>query len=117
MMHFVQQRFGDVEVLSIKGKLIGSPETDKLHERVKSILADDVQKIVLDLKHINWLASLGMGALMRCVMTARSSDGDLYLAGLSEKVKNLFAITKLVGVVKIFDNVNEAVNAFDTKQN
>jgi len=113
MMHFVQQRFGDVEVLSIKGKLIGSPETDKLHERVKSILTEDIKKIVIDLKHIHWLASLGMGALMRCVMAARAEGGDLYLAGLSEKVKNLFLITKLVGVVRIFDTVNEAVQEFE----
>jgi anti-anti-sigma factor len=116
MIHFVQQRFKDVEVLSVKGKLIGSPETDMLYDRIKAILSGDIKKIVIDMKHIHWLASLGMGAIMRCVMAVRAEGGDLYLTGLSEKVKNLFSITKLVGVVRIFENVNEAVQGFEGGQ-
>ena len=112
-LHFVEQNYGEIFVLSLKGKLTGSPETDKLHEKIKSLIGDNKNKIVLDLRHINWLASVGIGAIMRCMFTVRNSGGDLRLTGLTEKVKNLFEITKLVGVIHIHDSINTAVESFN----
>lgn len=114
-MHFVEQDYSDVKVLSIKGKLMGPPETDHMHDRIKKILDTEVKNIVLDLKHVSWLASAGLGSIMRCVMTVRNAGGDLKLAGLSEKVLNIFLITKLDGVIDTFDSVNEAVDSYANK--
>jgi len=111
-MHFVEQNFGDVKVLAIKGKLTDTPETDQLHAKIKLFLEDNRNKIVLDLKHVHWLASMGIGAIMRCVLTVRNSGGDLRLTGLTEKVLNIFSITKLTGVISVFDSVQEAVDSF-----
>jgi anti-anti-sigma factor len=112
-MHFVEQNFGDVRVLSIKGKLTDTPETDQLHERIKLILDEKQTKIVLDLKHVHWLASVGIGAIMRCVMTVRTAGGDLRLTGLTDKVLNIFSITKLTGVIDVYDSVHAAVESFE----
>ena len=111
-MHFVEQNFGDVKVLAIKGKLTDTPETDQLHAKIKLFLEDKHNKIVLDLKHVHWLASMGIGAIMRCVLTVRNSGGDLRLTGLTAKVLNIFSITKLTGVIEVFDSVQEAVDSF-----
>ncbi len=112
-MHFVEQNFGDVKVLSIKGKLSDTPETEQLHEKVKVFLEEDQNKIVLDLKHVHWLASMGIGAIMRCVLTVRNAGGDLRLTGLTEKVLNIFSITQLIGVIKVYDSVQAAVESFN----
>jgi anti-sigma B factor antagonist len=112
-MHFVEQQFGDVYVLSIKGKLIDSPETDELHARIKAFLERKIKKIVIDLKHVNLLASAGIGALMRCVTTVRNEGGELKFTGLSDKVRNIFSITRLNGVLPVYENVNTAVHSFD----
>jgi len=111
-MHFVEQHFGDVYVLSIKGKLTDSPETDELHTRVESYLKSQVKKIVIDLKHVNLIASAGIGALMRCVTTARKAGSELKFAGLSDKVRSIFAITRLDGILPVYDTVNAAVQSF-----
>ncbi len=112
-MHFVEQKFENVLVLAIKGKLVGSPETEILHDKVMEHLEDDIDNIVLDLKHVHWLSSMGIGALMRCMMTVRTKGGDLRLTGLSDKVKNVMSITHLVGVIKAFESVKEAVDSFN----
>lgn len=112
-MHFVEQRFDDVLVVAIKGKLAGSPETELLHDKVKEYLNDDVKNIVFDLKHVHWLSSMGIGSIMRCVMTVRTNGGDLRLTGLSDKVKNVLSITHLVGVIKAYDTVQEALASFE----
>ena len=99
-MNFIYEKQDDVAILTLKGKLIGSPETDKLHDKVLSLIEDGITKMVIDLKFITWMGSLGIGALMRCLMTIRRADGDLRLSGLSEKVKKLFSITKLSFSIK-----------------
>jgi anti-sigma B factor antagonist len=111
-MHFVEQQFDDVYVLSIKGKLTDSPETDELHARIESFLNRQIKKIVIDLKHVNLLASAGIGALMRCLTTVRNAGGELKFAGLSDKVRSIFAITRLNGVLPVYDTVNAAVHSY-----
>ena len=114
-MNFIYEKQDDVAILTLKGKLIGPPETDKLHDKVLSLIEDGITKMVIDLKFITWMGSLGIGALMRCLMTIRRADGDLRLSGLSEKVKKLFSITKLIGIIQIYETENEAVKSFNSK--
>ena len=42
----------------------------------------------------------------------KNSGGDLKLAGVTEKVKSLFMITKLITIFETYDTSDEAVNAF-----
>jgi len=86
-----------------------------LHDKVLSLIEDGITKMVIDLKFITWMGSLGIGALMRCLMTIGRADGDLRLSGLSEKVKKLFSITKLIGIIQIYETENEAVQSFNSK--
>jgi len=111
-MHFVERLDNGVVIISIKGKLIGPPETDQLNERIQSKIEQGRLQIVLNLKHINWMSSLGVGALMKNLRNVREAGGDLRLTGLSDKVKDVFQITKLIGVIKIFDSDVEAAESF-----
>lgn len=111
-MHFVERLDGGVIIISIKGKLTGPPETDKLNDWIQSKIEEGRLQIVLNLKHINWMSSLGVGALMRNMRIVREAGGDLRLTGLSDKVKDIFQITKLIGVIKIFDSDVEAAESF-----
>lgn len=111
-MIFVESKQGKVTVLAVKGKLVGSPETDKFIERIESTIDKNSSQIVVDLKQISWLSSVGIGAILRSLQKVRKAGGDLRLSGLSEKVKNVLSITKLIGVIQTFENVNNAVESF-----
>jgi len=115
-MHLVEKKNGDVIILSIKGKLVSQAETNILHDKINEYVENDVINIILDLKQVSWLASLGIGAIMRNLLKIRKAGGDLRLTGLSEKVKSLFSITKLIGVIQIFDTVNEALESFENEK-
>ena len=115
MLHFVEQKYGNVMVLSIKGKLVETPEMNKLHEKITSFIDAQVKNIVIDLQHVHRIASVGIGAILRCLTTVRDSGGDLRLTGLSNNIRSLFSITKIIGIIKIFDTVAEAVQSFENK--
>jgi anti-sigma B factor antagonist len=102
----------NIGIIHIKGKLLGAPETDELHEYVDKFLNQQIRKVIIDLTDVDWMGSVGLGALMRDLVTVHHNGGELVVANPSEKVQNLFRITKLNGVVKIFVNVTEALKHF-----
>jgi anti-sigma B factor antagonist len=112
-MKFKDKIEGKVGILTLKGKLMGPPDTDELHDEVKSLLGGGAKNIVLDMGGVSWLNSMGVGAIMRCYTTVKSHDGELCLARLTEKAHSLFIITQLIKVFKVFETVDEAVSSYN----
>jgi anti-sigma B factor antagonist len=111
-MKIIEKMQGDVAIISLKGKLLGPPETDELHELVKSYIEKKITKIVMDMRYVTWMGSMGIGAIMRCLITVRNADGDLRLAGLTDKLESIFSITQVIGIIKTFKSTNLAVDSF-----
>lgn len=102
----------DVAVVSIKGNLMGGSETDSCHMKVKELLEDKTKKLVADLSHVKWMNSKGLGMLMACLTSSKSSGGVFKICGASEKVNSLLMITKLITIFECFDTVEDAVSSF-----
>ena len=112
-MKFKDKLDGKVGVLSMKGKLMGPPETDELNDEVKSLFGAGAKNIVLDMGGVSWLNSMGVGAIMRSYTTVKSLNGELCLARLTDKAHSLFVITQLVKVFKVYETVDEAVSSYN----
>jgi anti-sigma B factor antagonist len=108
----IEKEVGDILVLTLKGKLILPDETDQLHTLIRSVLDRNIKKIVLNLKNLSRISSLGIGAIMRAMTIVRDAAGDLRLAGLDPNVRNIFEITKLIGIIQIFDQSDQAISSF-----
>ena len=111
-MFCIEREIDDLMLLTLKGKLIVQEETDQLHTCIKSVLERDINKIIINLKNLSRISSLGIGAIMRALAIVRDSGGDLRLAGLDPNVKSIFEITKLIGVIQIFDQSDQAITSF-----
>lgn len=109
----VEKEIDDVMILTLKGKLNVLEETEKLNIQIKSVLERDINKIILNMKNLSRISSLGIGGIMRAMTIVRDAGGDLRLAGLDDNVKNIFSITKLIGVIQIFDQADQAIASFD----
>ena len=111
-MSLKEQMHGDVAVIELKGKLMGGSETTGIHTKVKDLVNNGVKKVVIDLGRVTWMNSTGLGALMGSMTTLRNADGDLKLVRVTEKVKSLFMITKLITIFDTLDSVEEAIKSF-----
>ena len=103
---------GDVAIVALEGRIIGSPDTEKLQKEIQCLLKENIRKIVLDLNNVHWMGSMGVGSLMHNLISVRNAGGDILFAHLSPKVLSLFKITKLDSVVQIYDKVEDAVRSF-----
>lgn len=99
-----------VAVLTLKGSLMGPPESVKLYGDVKGLVEDGFKRIVFDFSGVNWMNSLGVGSVMKCLTLLNNKEGYLYLVGLTDKVKSVFMVTQLLKVFVIKESVEEAIN-------
>ena len=113
MMHFVETKINRVVVLTVKGNLVQKDETDKLQEKILGILNKDRKFIVIDLKHVSMITSLGIGGVIRALRTVREKDGDLKLSAVNVSVRKVFTITKLEEIIEIYNTSDEAVKSFE----
>jgi len=98
-----------VAVLTIHGNLMGPPDTNELVDKITDLTENGVFRIVLDLKHVKWINSLGVGSIMRCRAIIERAEGWLHLANLSDKVRSVFVMSQLTKVFSIHDSAKEAV--------
>ena len=115
-MEITESLTDDVLVLKLEGELMGGDESKPFHDRIYNAIREGHIHIVVDMSGAKWMNSSGLGMLMAGLTTLRSSDGDLRLACLSERVRRPIEITKLDEVLKGFDTVDQAVASFEEEE-
>lgn len=103
---------GKVAVLTLKGDIMGEPETGQLRDKVKSVISSGTPHVVLDLSGVRYVSSTGLGTLIAVLTSVKNKGGDMRLAAVTEKVESLFVITQLVKVFKEYETVDRAVESF-----
>jgi anti-sigma B factor antagonist len=111
-MTITQQTHGRVIVVSIKGNLLGEPETTELREAIYGLTERVEKQVVLDLGGLKAINSTGLGTLVAALTSVRRRGGDMCLARLTDKVDSLLMITNLNRVFRIYETVERAVTSF-----
>ena len=101
-----------ITVLSLKGSFFGDKETDELQKSLMDEAASGNTRLVLDMKDCDALNSIAIGVLMRGYANYKSRGGEIKLAGLGKRLKDLFTMTKLIMVFDHHDTEEQAVAAF-----
>jgi anti-sigma B factor antagonist len=102
----------NVAIVDLSGRIIFGDETTALRDKVKELLTSNRQ-VVLNLGDVNYIDSSGLGTLVGLYSSARASGGDIKLASLTKRVRDLLQITKLLTVFDTHDDVDQAVRAFE----
>ncbi len=108
-MKITEKIENNLAVLKIEGNIIGGPETDELHAKIRNLLDDGIVQVIFDLQDVKWMNSAGLGVLIACLATLKNSNGILKLAKLTGKIESLLVITQLNRIFEIFDSVEKAV--------
>jgi anti-sigma B factor antagonist len=101
-----------VRIVELSGRLnVGQP-VSLLRETITGLVASGVDKIVLDLKGVDYIDSTGLGGLVLCYTTTQKSKGSVKLCRLNRRNLELLVLTKLTAVFDIFNDEQDAVNSF-----
>ncbi len=102
-----------VSILDVQGRIVLGDEIHLLRDAVHTLLGQGKKKIILNLGGVDYIDSSGVGELVSCYTAVRGAGGELKLLSLTEKVRDLFAITKLYTVFDVRDDEFTAVKSFD----
>lgn len=104
---------GDVVVVEINGKITIGEGDVALRNTIKELLEQGKKKIVIDMKHVSYMDSSGVGELASAYTTTKKEGGELKLANLNTKVHDLLQLTTLISIFEVYDSTAEACASFE----
>lgn len=111
-MHLEEYIRGEVAVVLLKGELLDEDDEMVLQQKIDSLKADDIRKVVLDLGRINRINSQGLSALITAVKSIRAVGGDVRLAQIDKQIQDVFIRTRLVQVFSTYETVARALASY-----
>lgn len=101
-------RRGNAVVLAIAGS-VSMTDTDRLQVKLEELAAERASIIVLDLKDMDFICSVGLGAIIVGHLKCRHHAGQVRLASPVPAVRELLETTRLTKLFDIYDSVEEAL--------
>ena len=74
-----------------------------------SAVAMECDMIVLDLSHVTFIDSSGLGALLSCVRDLTTRGGELRVCCVQQRVMIMFNLVRLPKIIGVFDTLEEAL--------
>ena len=100
-----------VDILSLKGRLTVG-EASAVREKVAEVAAAGHVNVLLNLEHVEYIDSTGLGALVICFTSLKKAGGALKLVNPNKRNVELLLLTKLHTIFEVFNDEQDAVNSF-----
>lgn len=111
-MNVAHREVEGIEILDLRGRLTAGTESGTLSQTVTRLVSEGKSNLILNLKHVDFLDSSGLGMLVVCFAAIQQQGGILKLTNVSRHHMELLILTKLTAVLELFDNERDAVNSF-----
>jgi len=101
-----------IPVVSLSGHFYGGPDAEKLRGIFQEYVDDGKPNIVVDLKHLTRIISIGIGVLIGGWKHCQEAGGNLVIANPGSI--NLWAHGTVHLMFDTFDSVKDAIASFKT---
>jgi anti-sigma B factor antagonist len=83
----------DITGISCAGRFTLGNRLSETEGLINSLIKDGVRKLVLDLTHVEFVDSAGLGVIMHAFGEIEQLGGRMRISGANERVERLFNIT------------------------
>lgn len=111
-MKIEKRKVGGVTIFDLKGKILFGEGINELRQSIDAVIKENEKQLVLNFAEVPYLDSTGLGEVVRSYTTLKKVGGTVKIANLTNKVKDLMMVTKLITVFETFNDENEAVKSF-----
>ncbi|MDJ0839719.1 MAG: STAS domain-containing protein [Acidobacteriota bacterium] len=110
-MQIERDQRGDLIILAINGPIIIGESARQFTEYLDGILEEDCKGVIIDLSHINYVDSTGLGELVGYMQMFNEKGRTMALLNPHDRIMSLFKLTSLDKEFSIFFNLEDAVKA------
>ena len=107
-----ERRIGPVTLLELTGHLVADDGARVFTRRVQSLVAGGCLNLLVDLRHVTYIDSGGVGALVAMYLHVRSRGGRFKLLCPSSRACRVLQITHLDHVFEVFKREEDALRTF-----
>ncbi len=103
---------GDVMVLQLSGKIMGGEDHERFHTEIKTLINEGHVDVVLNLAHVNWINSTGLGVLVSAFHTLKKNGGQMKICDVRDRIDNILNVTQLKLVFDTYETEEKALASF-----
>jgi len=101
-----------VTIIDFRGRIAFGEGNTKLRETISNLSAAGINKVLLNLKEVDFVDSSGIGEMVKGHMTMRKMGGQMKLSTLSKTVSDLLQATALNKLFDIYPDESAAIKSF-----
>jgi anti-anti-sigma factor len=111
-VRITERQVGDVIIIRVDGNIITGESAGTVRGLIRRLLTEGQRKILVDMAHVRWVDSMGIGELASALVSVTRAGGHFKLLKVRGNVKELLSITGLHTVFAIYDDEMEALNDY-----
>lgn len=111
-LYINERRAGEVTILDLKGRLRVGGTTVALHRAIRSLIEEGKTLILLNLSGVTYIDSCGLGELIAGHVTVQKSGGEIKLLQLTESLREMMTVTKLLDIFDVYEREEDALPSF-----
>jgi anti-sigma B factor antagonist len=108
-MNLSLEKINGYSVLAIQDERIDAHSSGELKEYLLEMIEGGEKRIIVDLGHVRFIDSSGLGALLSGNKNILTKSGTLALVNIQQQVLSMFELTRLNRVFDIYADLNEAM--------
>jgi anti-sigma B factor antagonist len=106
-----EKRIGDVNVISLSGRL-DAYSANEVEKKLDSLIDAAQVRLVISLEKLEYISSSGLRVSLAALKKVKKQQGDIKLACLKPYIKEVFDIAGFTQLFNMFDTEEAAVNSF-----
>ena len=111
-MRINQRTAGSVTILNLAGRITRNDGYGELRSTLNPLLKQGHTRFLVNLADVPYMDSTGLGELVSVFITVRNHKGTLKLVTLTDRMRELFEVAKLVQVFDVFDDEADTLQSF-----
>ncbi len=111
-LEITQRETNGIYLLALKGRLALGLESNGLRTMIDDLLASGATRIIINLEHVDYVDSAGLGALIELHRKTKAKGGSLKLCHLGPKLKQALEIARLLPLFETCPSESAALASF-----
>lgn len=107
-MKITEEKLNDILICKTEGE-ININTSPELRKAFDEYIQRGIKKVLFDFSQISYIDSSGLATLIELLQRLNKSGGKLNICNVSEKIKNIFEVTKLHKLFKIYEDRQDAL--------
>lgn len=108
-LQIAARRIDDVAILDLEGRLVLGQATEALSNTLQEAIGKGARKLLLNMKMVTQVDTTGISTIVRAFVSLQRSGGKLGLFQISERVRQILDLTRLLNVIPSYADEGDAL--------